>query len=69
MSRPAAVMRRISKNLSLPEDIVTRMELELYSEVEGRVPVGAQSALIEKLLRAYFQAIDNSEQKAVTRRS
>lgn len=58
MSRPAAVIRRISKNLSLPEDIVARMELELYSEAEGRVPVGAQSSLIEKLLRSYFAVLD-----------
>jgi len=54
MSRPKGITRRISKNISLPEDIVARMELELFSEVDGRIPIGAQSQLIEQLLRDYF---------------
>jgi hypothetical protein len=54
MSRPKGVTRRLSKNISLPEDLVARMELELFSEVEERIPVGAQSALIERLLRDHF---------------
>lgn len=54
MSRPKATIRRISKNLSLPEDIVAHMELELYSDLEGCVPRGAQSELIERLLREHF---------------
>ena len=54
MSRPKGVQRRISKNISLPEDLVARMELELFSEVEERIPVGAQSKLIEQLLRDHF---------------
>lgn len=59
MSRPAAVVKRISKNISLPEDLVVRMELELYSEVDQRIPIGAQSQLIEALLRQHFTRQDN----------
>lgn len=58
MARPRTTIRRISKNISLPEDLVARMELELYSEVEGRIPVGAQSDLIERLLREHFKSQD-----------
>ncbi len=58
MSRPKGITRRMSKNISLPEDIVTRMELELYSEVDNRIPIGAQSQLIEKLLREHYRKLD-----------
>lgn len=54
MSRPKSNIRKISKNISLHEEVVARMELELYSDVEGRVPIGAQSELIEQLLRQHF---------------
>lgn len=54
MSRPKSNISRISKNISLPEDLVARMELDLFSEVEGRIPVGAQSKLIEQLLREHY---------------
>ncbi len=58
MSRPKGLVRRMSKNISLPEDIVARMELELYSEVDGRIPIGAQSQLIEQLLRKHYAQQD-----------
>jgi len=58
MSRPKGLTPRISKNISLPQDIVARMELELYSEVDGRIPIGAQSQLIEKLLREHYKKMD-----------
>ncbi len=55
MPRPVKNLRTIRKNLSLDEDLVAKMELELYSEVDQRVPVGAQSLLVNKLLRKYFR--------------
>lgn len=58
MPRVKSLQRRIAKNISLPEDIVVRMELELYSDVEERVPVGAQARLIEQLLREHFGKLD-----------
>ncbi len=61
MSRPPSVTKRISKNISLPEYLVARMELELYSEVDGRIPVGAQSQLIEALLRQHYTRQDNAQ--------
>jgi len=60
MSRPKGIIKRMTKNISLPRDIVVRMELELYSEVEGRIPIGAQSALIEGLLREHYAKQDEA---------
>lgn len=61
MSRPPSTIPRISKNISLPQDLIARMELELYSEADGRIPVGAQSKLIEQLLRQHFAKVPQQE--------
>ena len=52
--RPSKTTRSIQVNCSLPEDIVTRMKLHLWSDAEGKVPHGSQSGLIEQALREYF---------------
>lgn len=52
MARPRKAIRPIEKNISLPEDIVARVDLELFSEVEGKVPFGAWQRYIEGLIRA-----------------
>jgi hypothetical protein len=54
MARPTKTIRTIFKNIGIPEDLVARMELELYSEIEGRIPFGAQQEFFTKLLREYF---------------
>jgi len=58
MSRPARVVRTISKNIALPEDLVARLELELYSDLEGKIPFGAQAKFFEDLLRRHFTEQD-----------
>jgi hypothetical protein len=58
MPRPKKTIRTIFKNIALPEDLVARLELELYSDVEGRVPFGAQQEFFTKLLREHFERID-----------
>lgn len=55
MARPKKTVRTIYKNIGLPEDLVARMELELFSEMEGRIPFGAQQEFFTKLLRDYFE--------------
>lgn len=52
MARPKRTDRPIEKNLSLPSSIVARVELELYSELEGRVPFGAWQKYIVGLIMA-----------------
>lgn len=58
MARPKSVKKSVSKNLCLPEELVCRVDLELYSPLEGRVPMGAWKAFISKLLREHFERID-----------
>lgn len=53
--RPSKTLKGIQKNISIPEDLCAKMELELFSEVEGRIPHGAQKEFFEKLLRKHFE--------------
>lgn len=52
MARPRKTDRPIEKNISLPQSIVIRVELELFSELEGRVPFGAWQKYIVGLIEA-----------------
>lgn len=54
MARPTKTIRTVYKNIGLPEDLVAKMELELFSEVEGKIPFGAQQAFFTHLLKEYF---------------
>ena len=51
MGRPRKAVPSIEKNISLPRDLVVAVELELYSEVEGKVPFAAWQKYLEDLLR------------------
>gem|GEM_PF-3337339 len=56
MSRPPRTIRSIEKNICFDEPLVNRVDLILYSDLEGRVPHGAwkrflQEAVEEKLAR------------------
>ena len=52
MGRPRKAVPSIEKNISLPRDLVVAVELELYSEVEGKVPFAAWQRYLESLIRA-----------------
>jgi len=52
--RPTKTIRSVQINISLPEDVVARMKLHLWSEAEGKVPHGKQSELIEAAVRKYL---------------
>jgi hypothetical protein len=54
MPKPAKVDRPTMKNLSLPESLVSRVELELFSDVEQRVPMGAWQRLVVELLQKWL---------------
>jgi hypothetical protein len=54
MARPKKLIRTVYKNIALPEDLAAKVELELYSEVEGKIPFGAQQEFFSRLLREYF---------------
>jgi len=59
MARPRKAIRPIEKNISLPQDVVARVDLELYSELEGKVPFGAWQKFIERLIRAELARLDS----------
>lgn len=51
MPRPLKVDRPHKKTVSLPESIVARVDLLLYSETEARVPQSAWQNYLTNLIR------------------
>lgn len=54
MPRPSKAIKPTEKNISLPSDLVARVDLVLYSDLEHRVPFGAWSKLMEALLMRWL---------------
>ena len=52
MARPKKTDRPVEKNISLPLSVVVKVELELFSELEGKVPFGAWQRYIVRLVGA-----------------
>ena len=51
MGRPKKAIRSVEKNISIPEDIVCKVDLMLWSELENRVPHGAWSRHITGIIK------------------
>ena len=51
MPRPRKAVPSVEKNLSLPRDLVVAVDLELFSDLEGKVPFGAWGKYVERLIR------------------
>ena len=49
------IIPSVKLNLALPLDIKTRLDLDLWSPIEKRVPKGAYQRLIVSLLREHFE--------------
>ncbi len=64
MPRPLKTVRTIFKNIGIAEDVVAIVDLELYSDVQGRVPIGSWQGLIDRLLREHID-----KQRSQTRAS
>ena len=60
MARPRKTDRPLEKNISLPQSLVVRVELELFSELEGKVPFGAWQRYIVRLIEADLAAQETS---------
>jgi hypothetical protein len=54
MPRPCKTDRPVEKNISLPTSTVARVELELFSELEGKVPFGAWQKFLVGLIDGHF---------------
>lgn len=63
MGRPRKAIRSIEKNICLPEDLVAAVELELWSDLEGKVPFAAWQRLVTGLLIAWLAGINSVEGK------
>jgi hypothetical protein len=66
MGRPKQTIRHIYKTISLPEPLVARIELELFSEVEGKIPFGAQQEFFVGLITEYFAKLDGGVQQELS---
>lgn len=51
MPRPRRTDRPVEKNISLPETLVVKVDLMLFSDLEGKVPFGAWKGYVESLIR------------------
>lgn len=65
MPRPRKTDRPVEKNISLPTSTVARVELELFSELEGKVPFGAWQKFLVGLIDGHFARRDGVNDPAV----
>lgn len=56
MPRPKKILRSHPNTISIPEDLQAKLELHLYSDLEGRVPFGAKQKFFIQLLTEFFSA-------------
>lgn len=58
MPRVKQVDRPVSWNLTLPTSLAARVGLELYSELEGKIPFAARQKFVIGLIEEYFRKKD-----------
>lgn len=54
MPAPRNAIPTIKLTTGLPEDLLDRMTLHLFSEIEGRVPKGAFKEFLSSRIREFF---------------
>jgi hypothetical protein len=54
MPRKPAPIPPYKLKVSLPQDLMGRLTLDLWSDVEGRAPLGAYSEFVTARLREYY---------------
>jgi len=60
--RPSSIIRSVQLTTVLPEDLRAKLDLYLFSTVEGRVPVGAYSTFLQARIREFFATPDAEDQ-------
>lgn len=63
MPRPKRAIPFVTKEISLPPELVARVDLELYSKLEDRVPQGAWQSLLVKLLNQWLVRLDDAREE------
>ena len=59
MPRPKKTDRPRRFEVCLPESVYARLQLELFSELEGKVPFGAMSVLTTRLIDQWLNSRGN----------
>lgn len=54
MPRTKLIDRPVQRAIYLPESINSRLETELFSELEGKVPFGAFNGLMVELVKKWL---------------
>lgn len=55
MPRPKQATPSTFRNIAIPKPLADRLDIELFSDVEGRIPMGAYKEFFSNLLRQYFE--------------
>lgn len=61
MPRPRNIVRKVKLGCWITEDLYARMNLRLYSPIEGRVPVGAPGEFVEKAIVELLDKVELTE--------
>lgn len=48
------IIRSVAIEVSLPEDLVAKLQLHLFSQVEGRIPKGAYREFFTDRINEFF---------------
>lgn len=60
MSRPKQTVPSVPVNVALPAPLKEKLDLELFSEVENRIPTGAYKDFFTRLITQYFEQHRNA---------
>lgn len=55
MGRPKHIIPHVRREMSLPADLLAKVDILLYSELEGKVPQGRFAELVANLLKAWLE--------------
>lgn len=55
MPRPFKIDRPVQVCLQLPTSVVARMDMHLWSSLEGRVPYGKRNEFLGRLIAEFFE--------------
>lgn len=54
MPRTKMIDRPVQRAVYIPESVCNKLDLELYSELEGKVPFGAFNGLMVELIKGWL---------------
>lgn len=55
MPRLKKIDKSIRLEVQIPTSIMSKVQLELYSDLEGKIPMGKMSELVSKLLTQWLR--------------